>query len=182
MAQEQGYFEREGLTVEFAHILSTSRALQAVVAGDIDITTVDPVTVVQSSLAGADVKMFLAITNRFGFSVMVQPEIQTPQELKGKVLGVTRYGSSTDTALRFILNQWKVVPMKDVALLQVGGSPRYSARWPQSNWRAAPFRLRPILAPGTWGFASWSTWGPLALSSHPLPSEQTRECSRKARS
>ena len=41
MAQEQGYFEREGLTVEFAHILSTSRALQAVVAGDIDITTVD---------------------------------------------------------------------------------------------------------------------------------------------
>jgi NitT/TauT family transport system substrate-binding protein len=78
MAQEQGYFEREGLTVEFAHILSTSRALQAVVAGDIDVTTVDPVTSVQSSLAGADVKMFLSITNRFGFSVMVQPEIQTP--------------------------------------------------------------------------------------------------------
>lgn len=122
-ASEQGYFDREGLAVQFTHILSTSRAMQAVVAGDIDVTTVDPVTLVQSSIAGADVKMFLAITNRFGFSVMVQPEIQTPEQLKGKVLGVTRYGSSTDTATRFILNQWKVVPMKDVALLQVGGVP-----------------------------------------------------------
>jgi len=44
LAHEQGYFDREGLTVQFAHILSTSRALQAVVAGDIDVTTVDPVT------------------------------------------------------------------------------------------------------------------------------------------
>src|SRR3990172_7780652 len=107
LAHEQGYFDREGLTVQFTHILSTSRALQAVVAGDIDVTTVDPVTSIQSNLAGADVKMFLAITNRFGFSVMVQPEIQTPQELKGKVLGVTRYGSSTDKAICFFLKQWR---------------------------------------------------------------------------
>jgi len=162
MVQEQGYFEREGLTVEFAHILSTSRALQAVVAGDIDITTVDPVTSIQSSLAGADVKMFLAITNRFGFSVMVQPEIQTPQELKGKVLGVTRYGSSTDTALRFILNQWRVVPMKDVALLQVGGVPEIlsamaakqlagGALSPPTNTRARNMGFRELINLGTDG-------------------------------
>ncbi len=121
LAYEEGYFDRQGLPVQFTHILSTSRALQAVVAGDLDVTTVDPVTLVQSSLAGADVKMFLAVTNRFGFSLTVQPEIKTPQDLKGKVLGVSRYGSSTDTAVRFILNQWGLVPMKDVALLQVGG-------------------------------------------------------------
>jgi ABC-type nitrate/sulfonate/bicarbonate transport system substrate-binding protein len=148
--------------VQFAHILSTSRALQAVVAGDIDVTTVDPVTSIQSSLAGADVKMFLAITNRFGFSVMVQPEIQTPQDLKGKVLGVTRYGSSTDTALRFILNQWKVVPMKDVALLQVGGVPEIlsamaakqlagGALSPPTNTRARNMGFRELINLGTDG-------------------------------
>ncbi len=162
MAREQGYFDREGLTVEFAHILSTSRAMQAVVAGDIDVTTVDPVTLVQSSIAGADVKMFLAITNRFGFSVVVQPEIHTPQELKGKVLGVTRYGSSTDTATRFILNQWKVVPMKDVALLQVGGVPEILSAMaakqlaggtlsPPTNSRAKAMGFRELINLGTDG-------------------------------
>jgi NitT/TauT family transport system substrate-binding protein len=162
MTREQGYFDREGLSVEFTHILSTSRAMQAVVAGDIDVTTVDPVTVVQSSLAGADVKMFLAITNRFGFSVMVQPEIQSPEQLKGKVLGVTRYGSSTDTALRFILNQWKVLPMKDVALLQVGGVPEIlsamaakqlagGALSPPTNTRARGMGFRELINLGTDG-------------------------------
>ena len=162
LAHEQGYFDREGLTVQFTHILSTSRALQAVVAGDIDVTTVDPVTSIQSNLAGADVKMFLAITNRFGFSVMVQPEIQTPQELKGKVLGVTRYGSSTDTAIRFILNQWRVVPMKDVALLQVGGVPEILSAMaakqlaggtlsPPTNTRAKSMGFRELINLGTDG-------------------------------
>jgi NitT/TauT family transport system substrate-binding protein len=162
LAHEQGYFDREGLTVQFTHILSTSRALQAVVAGDIDVTTVDPVTVVQSSLAGADIEMFLAITNRFGFSVMVQPEIQTPQELKGKVLGVTRYGSSTDTAIRFFLNQWKVVPMKDVALLQVGGVAEILSAMaakqlaggtlsPPTNTRARSMGFRELINLGTDG-------------------------------
>ena len=162
LAHEQGYFEREGLPVQFTHILSTSRSLQAVMAGDIDITTVDPVTVVQSSLAGVDVKMFLAITNRFGFSVMVQPEIQTPQDLKGKVLGVTRYGSSTDTAIRFILNQWKIVPMKDVALLQVGGVPEILSAMaakqlaggtlsPPTNTRAKSMGFRELVNLGTDG-------------------------------
>lgn len=136
--------------------------MQAVVAGDIDVTTVDPVTLVQSSIAGADVKIFLAITNRFGFSVMVQPEIQSPEQLKGKVLGVTRYGSSTDTATRFILNQWKVIPMKDVALLQVGGVPEILSAMaakqlaggtvsPPTNTRARSMGFRELINLGTDG-------------------------------
>jgi ABC-type nitrate/sulfonate/bicarbonate transport system substrate-binding protein len=52
--------------------------------------------------------------------VIAHPSISGPADLKGRSIGVTRFGSLTDLALRPILEQWKLEPNKDVSLVQIG--------------------------------------------------------------
>jgi len=116
VAMGKGYFAKNGLDVEFAHITSSSKAIQAMIAGDIAFTTMDPLTVIQANSQGADVRMVVGITNRLAFSLMVQPEIARPEDLKGKSIGITRFGSSTHTATLYFLRESGLE--KDVKLLQ----------------------------------------------------------------
>jgi NitT/TauT family transport system substrate-binding protein len=57
----------------------------------------------------------------------VQPSIKKPEDLRGKALGVTSYGSSTDFTVRYLLKKWGVEPDKDVKILQMGGQPEILA-------------------------------------------------------
>lgn len=54
------------------------------------------------------------------FSIYVRPEIKTIEDLKGKKMGVTRFGSATDIAARFALRKHNLDPQKDVTILQMG--------------------------------------------------------------
>lgn len=117
IAQEAGYFKEEGLTTEMIHIPSSSRAISALLANEAQFSSADAGNVVQGVLQGADVRIFLAATNRMVFSVMASPSIQSPQDLKGKKMGITRVGSSTHTAALQALNIWGLKPDKDVALI-----------------------------------------------------------------
>ena len=119
MSYEGGYFQQEGLDVELTNIQATSRAIQAMVAGEVQLGSVDPAAAIQSSLSGADVVMVFASVNRLVFSVMAQPAIRQPAEMRGKSLGITRYGSSTHTAALVALDLWGLVADRDVSLLQL---------------------------------------------------------------
>ncbi len=119
MSYEGGYFQQEGLDVELTNIQATSKAIQAMVAGEVQMGSVDPAAAIQSSLSGADIVMLFASVNRLVFSIMAQPTIHQPAELRGKSLGITRYGSSTNTAALVALDLWGLVPDRDVSLLQL---------------------------------------------------------------
>lgn len=116
VAMDEGDFAKNGINVEFTHITSSSTAIQTMIGGDIQITTMDPQTVIRANAEGADVRMVVGITNRFAFSLMVQPDIRKPSDLKGKSIGITRYGSSTYTATMYLLRKWGLVDK--VKLLQ----------------------------------------------------------------
>jgi NitT/TauT family transport system substrate-binding protein len=77
---------------------------------------------------------------------MVKPEIKKPEDLKGKRIGITRFGTSDDFLLRYILAQWKIQPDRDVALLQMGGSPEILAglgsRSIDAGMLSSPLHLR----------------------------------------
>ena len=72
------------------------------------------------------------------FYLLVTPEIKRIEDLRGKVLGVTRFGASTDFALRYALRQWGLEPGKDVTILQVGGQPELIAAMKAGAIQAAP--------------------------------------------
>jgi ABC-type nitrate/sulfonate/bicarbonate transport system substrate-binding protein len=63
------------------------------------------------------------IISGFTFSVIARPPIQQPGDLRGKRIGVTRFGAPTDFGARIALKRWGLVPIKDVTIIQMGGLP-----------------------------------------------------------
>jgi len=61
--------------------------------------------------------------NALVFSIMSRPEIKQPANLKGKKVGVTRLGGSTDWALDAASKQWGVERGRDIVVIQTGGMP-----------------------------------------------------------
>jgi len=91
-------------------------------AKDIPISEIAIPAVIQANLAGADLVMLAGPNHKPGQKIMVKPEIKRREDLKGKKIGITRFGTSDDFLLRYVLGQWGLQPERDVALIQMGGS------------------------------------------------------------
>jgi ABC-type nitrate/sulfonate/bicarbonate transport system substrate-binding protein len=124
LAQDYGLFRGQGLDVQLLYIGGGSVATQALVAGDVQFARLGANAVVQASLRGGNMKMIANTINTLVFSLMSRPEIQSPKDLKGKKVGVTRLGGSTDFALDLALKKWNLQRGSDVAVLQTGGMPQ----------------------------------------------------------
>ncbi len=137
VAQEGGYFKREGLDVELLYIGGGSLLIQSMLSGDVPFAYGPSVPVVNASLRGSDLVLIANTGNALVFSIMARPEIKGPADLKGKKVGVTRLGGSTDWALDFALRKWSLERGRDVAVLQTGGMPEGLAGLSTGAWDAA---------------------------------------------
>ena len=124
VAHDYGYFRRQGLDVQLLYIGGGSVVTQALIGGDVQFVRLGANSVVQASLRGASLKMIGNTINTLVFSLMTRPENQTAKDLKGKKIGVTRLGGSTDFALDLALKQWGMRRGSDVAVIQTGGMPQ----------------------------------------------------------
>src|SRR3989338_1372692 len=122
VTKDAGLFDKHGLNVEMIYIAGSSKIVQAMLAREIRISEIAIPAVIQANLAGADLVMLAGPNHRPGQKLMVKPEIKSREDLKGKKLGVTRFGTSDDFLLRYILTQWGIQPDREVALIQMGGS------------------------------------------------------------
>jgi NitT/TauT family transport system substrate-binding protein len=119
-AYEGGYLREQGLDGELTNVANTARAVQAMMQGEVNLSMMEPATAIQISQSGADTVMLFGAVNRLLYSVMSQPAITDPQMMRGRVLGITRIGSATHSAARVALQEWGMVPDRDVALRQLG--------------------------------------------------------------
>jgi NitT/TauT family transport system substrate-binding protein len=124
VAQDYGYFRRQGLDLQLLYIGGGSVATQALIGGDVQFVRLGANAVVQASLRGANLKMIGNTINTLVFSLMARPEIQSAKDLKGKKIGLTRLGGSTDFALDLALKKWGLRRGSDVAVIQTGGMPQ----------------------------------------------------------
>ena len=122
VAQEGGYFKREGLDVELLYIGGGSLLIQSMLSGDVPFAYGPSVPVINASLRGADLVLVGNTGNSLVFSIMSRPEIKQPANLKGKKVGVTRLGGSTDWALDAALKQWGL-ERREITVIQTGGMP-----------------------------------------------------------
>src|SRR5215475_5211577 len=67
--------------------------------------------------------MIASSMNVMTFAVMAKPEIRRLEELKGKKIGISRFGSATDFGLRYAESQWPIKRQRDFAVIQIGGMP-----------------------------------------------------------
>jgi NitT/TauT family transport system substrate-binding protein len=122
IAVDKGLFAKYDLEVELVYVAG-SQAMQSLLSGTtpIGIQGIEPVFRV--NVHGGDTVMILGLVTKPPFSIIVRPEIKDYRELKGKAMGITRYGSSTDLLLRLTLEKWGFKPETDVPILQMGGVP-----------------------------------------------------------
>jgi NitT/TauT family transport system substrate-binding protein len=122
IAKEKGFFGKNQLDVDLILIESGTTNIQALIAGEIQIVQTAGGVVISSGLAGSDVIAIAGLENRLAYSLIAQNEVKTPGELKGKRLAISRFGSASDIGARLILQKLNLIPEKDVALVQVGGT------------------------------------------------------------
>jgi NitT/TauT family transport system substrate-binding protein len=116
---DAGLFTKHGLDVDLSYVAST-QTVPAVLANEIDVALGGGYAVINSRLAGSDLQMFLGVVNFYQYELMVNPDVASPADLKGKTLGVSRLGSASDQATRVLLQQFGLVPDQDVTLIQTG--------------------------------------------------------------
>jgi NitT/TauT family transport system substrate-binding protein len=123
VTQDKGFFRKYGIDVQSILIESGTTTAQALVAGDISFASLAGPPAIQSSLRGADVVMIAGVINTLTFQLFTERGITRPDQFKGKSVGVTRYGSATDFAMRYALDKYGLDANKEVAVLQLGNQP-----------------------------------------------------------
>ena len=123
IAQEGGYFAREGLQAELIYIRGGPQTLSALLGGDVPFAQVYSQPVLAARLTGADTVIIAGLINTPLFSVITVKEIGRPEDLRGKKIGISTFGSATDLAARLALKKWGLKPESEVAILQMRGVP-----------------------------------------------------------
>jgi len=120
VAHEAGYFAKEGLQDDIILIPSGTQLAQVTVAGEIDIGSLNGSSAIAAALQGADLKIIGNSGNKMVFSLYVRPEIKSVEAMKGKRIGITRFGSAPDISVRYALRKFNINPDKDLTLIQLG--------------------------------------------------------------
>jgi ABC-type nitrate/sulfonate/bicarbonate transport system substrate-binding protein len=136
--KDGGFFKEEKLDADLIYIASSSTIAQAQLAGDVSISTANSQVIADIGLQGGDLIAMGSVINVAAFYIMASPEIKTVADLKGKMVGVTRFGASTDFSMRMLLRKYGLEPVRDVAIVQIGGMPEIAAALSKKAIAAAP--------------------------------------------
>jgi len=118
VAIDKKFFEKEGLTAQYI-VMRSDVAVKGLLTGDVDYNQ-SVSSVLRAGIAGAPLVTVAAIYNRTFFELIARRDIKSLAALKGKTVGISRYGASTEYALRFGLKANGIDPDKEIKMLAVG--------------------------------------------------------------
>lgn len=122
VVQEKRLLKKQGLDGEVIRINASPTALQALLAGEVDVIVTSVTTLVSSRLAGADIVAILGMVPTFVDHIISLPTVMGVEQLKGKIGGVNRLGSTSDLGLRLALRKLGMDPDKDMKIVATGGN------------------------------------------------------------
>jgi len=118
--KDAGIYKKYGLDIDLVAFPSGTEGMAAMIAGEIEFLAIAGSTTASAAIGGSDVVSLAITTERLVTSLMTIPSIQRPEELKGKAVGISRFGTSIDTAARMAIQHFGMEPVKDVSLVQAG--------------------------------------------------------------
>lgn len=145
MAKEIGAFEKNGIDAELIFVSSGPVVVQALLGGDMQAGLAATSAVSAAVLAGAPLVSVMSLINRPYFRCWVQPEITRMEELRGKTLGVSRFGSVTDNLTRIMLRRYNLEGA--VQIRQMGGTTEMAAAFQRRQIDGAVMATVRINAP-----------------------------------
>ena len=123
VVQEKGLLRKVGVDAEIIGINASPIAMQALLAGDLDVIVTSVTTLVTTRLAGADTIMVQTLVPTFVDHIVSSSSIFELLQLKGKTGGVNRVGSTSDLGLRLALRRIGINPETDTKIITAGGNP-----------------------------------------------------------
>lgn len=119
-AKEKGRLKKYGLDVEIISFQGGTQLVQALMGGSLDFAVMGG-AYLTAAVQGADLVMVATHMDRFPYSLIVKPAIKRVEDLRGTKLAISRFGSTSEAALRVSLQRTGINPDKDVTIFQVGG-------------------------------------------------------------
>lgn len=119
MAEKRGLYAKYGLSSTVIYVSGGSLSIQALVSGDADLSQLTGPPGVTAALRGADIVYIAMTDDRMGYQLVTRKDFKNIAELKGRRLGISRFGSSADFGLRTLLKKSGLDP-KEVTILQIG--------------------------------------------------------------
>jgi NitT/TauT family transport system substrate-binding protein len=129
VAKETGMFAKHGLDADVILLTGSPRLVQTLIAGDLDFAVVGLTAVMRARMQGAELAVLATATNVSVMKLLVgrQSGVHRIEDLKGKVMGVSQYGSEADAFARIVIGKAGLKPDKDVPIIQMGGHPQVAA-------------------------------------------------------
>jgi NitT/TauT family transport system substrate-binding protein len=143
MAEDAGLFKKNGLDVQIIYIPSSGTSVQALLGGSVDIITPGSSGVIIGVVRGVPMVTVAASTRRAPFTLYVQPEIIRADQLKGKVVGVSRFNSTSHMMTVLILRKLGIE--EAVSVRQLGDSPAMHNAFEQKLVAAMMTAVKPRL-------------------------------------
>ena len=126
--EDRKLLQKQGVEPEIIAISASPTVLQALLANEIDAASISVTTLTSSRLQGADTVMIVGVVPTFVDHIVSLNSITKIEQLKGKIAGVNRLGSTSDLGLRLALRKLGIDPEKDVKIIPAGGNPeRFAA-------------------------------------------------------
>jgi NitT/TauT family transport system substrate-binding protein len=141
VAEDKGLFRKHGIDVEVIVVGGGgARVVSSLVAGDLHFSVGGGEGSVRSQIRGADTVIAASSLSKGLQRIMARPEINSYQELKGRKIGITQYGSAAHLVLLLMLKKWNM-RTDQVQILQVGSSPAMLASLDKGGIDAAVLTL-----------------------------------------
>jgi NitT/TauT family transport system substrate-binding protein len=122
VANDAGLFKKHGLGVDMIFINGSSRSVQSLVAGDLHFAGAVGTSAMNGSMAGGDIVIINGLVNTLPYYLIGNPQISSPEELKGRSAATHIPGTSADFALRLALKRFGI-PYESIKAVMVGGAP-----------------------------------------------------------
>ena len=141
VAEEKGLFRKHGVDVEVIFIGGGgARVVSSLLAGDINFSVGGGEGSIRSQMRGAETVIASSTLTKGLQRILAKPEIKTYQDLKGRKIGITQFGSAAHLVLALMLKKWNMRP-DQVQTLQVGSSPALLASLDKGGIDAAVLTL-----------------------------------------
>ncbi len=122
IAKDAGILKQHQLDAEVIYIAGGTLSMQALVGRSLDFMCTGGTPFIYAYLEGVQGKIIGGVNNRLPYGFVSLANIKTPAQLKGKRIGISRFGSTDDFAVKLALAQFGLNPKTDVSITQIGGA------------------------------------------------------------
>ena len=121
VAKEEGFYKRLGIEADLILIEGSTRGAQALISGDLPMIGMAGQAIISSRARGADLVAVAGVVNRMNYIFVGSPAVKTPEDLKGKRIGISQIGTASYHAVLLALKQWRLDARRDnITIFQVG--------------------------------------------------------------